>query len=365
MGMLFASSIDSWDRHRAAFAFRSVATRRPDSVHACSKCSTARITFVLSTIAQTRLDLTNERERRVASLVRWTHGGARAKQTLLGLRPDSTDSYLQLAPRRRAPNSDSRNADGASAVPLRTPPSPFPSPFPKHVLPMLQIRPLSRYESRATTRGERSMDAAILIRAWAENGRRHAAALSLTRYIGIGGCGGASCGPARAWYSAVPAVPERGGGGLEASADSARAGGYCGGKRRGGAGRVGTFIVRGARLAGLAGLAQPALYARAVWDQYRAKANRSSCAHLASSLGGLRCTYGTCACVALSAGFDGQRIGPRALAARTQLPRMRRSIRVCGMRARMREILGNDSTKGPDRGGVAFESISAQTWAHK
>ncbi|KAJ7704800.1 hypothetical protein B0H17DRAFT_1126445 [Mycena rosella] len=112
--------------------------------------------------------------------------------------------------------------------------------------------------------------------------------------------------------------------------------GYCGADGRGGgAGGYDSPRWRDWRA--------PALYAtnvhrgRPVWDQHRAKATRAA-AQPGRCVGAPLCSRDLDACVVLSAGFDGQRTGPRALAAHAQLPRMRGSVRVCGMRARMREV---------------------------
>ncbi|KAJ7679830.1 hypothetical protein B0H17DRAFT_77107 [Mycena rosella] len=91
-----------------------------------------------------------------------------------------------------------------------------------------------------------------------------------------------------------------------------------------------------------------------MWDQYRAKANRSSWAHLASSLCGLRSICGTWR---LHGSVDGQRTGSRALAAHAQLSRMRGSVRVCGMRARMREV-----GRFGGRGAIAERRSAGVDW---
>ncbi|KAJ7620627.1 hypothetical protein B0H17DRAFT_1295056 [Mycena rosella] len=339
--------LSPWDSHRAAFRSR-LKSRNHRAV-------------------QTRLDSTNERERRrVDSLVQWTQwcefGVLSRSKTLFGpgtnlatvsARLDwfscATETrakfglvqrrWRQRSPVARAAITISESISQTCAADA-------------------QIRPLSRYESRATTRGERSMDAAILIRAWAGNGRRAwwrvvrpctSAVFGRAAVQQRGGMRGL------AWRSTTHRTPARKGwmgGGLEASADSVRGRGDTAGYLA-----LERLSCAARELAGLAGLARRALYAtgvhrgRPVWDQHRAKANRSSWVHLASQLGGLR------------SGFDGQCIGPRALAAHTQLPRMRGSVRVCDMRARMREkipigIFDYDIDGGP--GGVAFETRASQ-----
>ncbi|KAJ7640528.1 hypothetical protein B0H17DRAFT_1149017 [Mycena rosella] len=316
----------------------------------------------LVTIAQTRLDLTNEHERRgVDSLVRWMRSVylqqwdefevlARGRH-YLGRAPPQLILRRQQGPVACTAIiisiSQTRASDAAD-------PSALPVPIPRN-------------DAWRDEHGRGDSDLRL-------GGKRAQA------------CGGAEFDAVyrnrRAWWRVVrpytsavfgrAAVPERGGmDGWRTRGEReqrARAGGYWG--------RIGTFIVRGARVGGVGGgLARPALYATAVWDQHRAKANRSSWAHLASPLGGLhshrsssaRRTHATPANARERPGvrhayedeggaWMSWAVGGILDASeRSQSRTMRRRPRLWAS-----QILGNDSTKGPDPGGITFKSRASQ-----